>query len=169
MIGLSHTTGYAVQALCCLQNPECNPRLIRDIAECTDIPKPYLAKIVNQLSHQGLVTTKRGYRGGIYLTRSPEDISILEIVEAIEGKAWIGECLLGMESYAAHCICPTNEAWKKIRIQIEQMLRDTKLSDVIECMVQHKVQCAPNASSVSPAGGGGKTCKLPRRSAQSCG
>ncbi len=151
MMGLSQTTGYAVHALCCLEDPTCHPRLIRDIAECTAIPKPYLAKIINQLSRKGLVTTKRGYRGGIFLTRPSTEISLLDVVEAIEGKAWIGECLLGMDDYTAYCVCPTQKIWKKIRGQIQDALRNTSLASVVQCMIElkRKVGRAPQTSSGS--------------------
>lgn len=71
MLCLSQTTGYAVRALVCLDEQGGHANLIRDIAKCAGIPKPYLARIINDLAHEGLVTAKRGYRGGVALAPPP--------------------------------------------------------------------------------------------------
>ena len=134
MIGLSQTTGYAVHALCCLEDPYCHPRLIRDIAQCTKIPRPYLAKIINQLSREGLVAAKRGYRGGIYLTRPPDQISLLEIIEAIEGQDFIAECMLGLDDCSTPCLCPTHEIWQRVRGEIKEGLRQSNLADILNAV-----------------------------------
>jgi Rrf2 family protein len=63
------------------------------IAEEQKIPPSFLAKIVSQLSVAGLLQTSRGARGGVSLARSPEDISFLEVVEAIDGPILINECV----------------------------------------------------------------------------
>ena len=131
MISLSITTGYAIKALMCLESGDCVPRHISDIAQCTGVPRAYLAKILNALSQQGLVQTKRGYRGGISLARSAEEISLLQIVEAVEGDQWLGECLLGMDTCDILTICPTHEFWARIRREITEELRQTTLASVI--------------------------------------
>jgi Rrf2 family transcriptional regulator, iron-sulfur cluster assembly transcription factor len=136
MMGLSQTTGYAIYALACLEDPACRPRLIRDIAACSAIPKAYLAKVVNQLSRKGLLATKRGYRGGIFLTKPASTISLLEIVLAVEGDRWIGDCMLGLQGCEASDRCPTHAEWQHIRTEIETVLRHTMLSDVIHCLRQ---------------------------------
>lgn len=131
MLCLSNTSGYAVHALSCLRECKDQTCLVRDIASSTGIPKPYLAKIINNLNHHGLVYAKRGYRGGIALSRPPKEISLLQIVQAVEGANWIGECLLGLEDCSWRVICPTHKAWLKVRKQITEMLQSTSLADVI--------------------------------------
>lgn len=131
MLSLSATTGYAIKALMCLESGECVPRHSSDIAQCTGVPRAYLAKILNALAQQGLVTTKRGYRGGISLARSAEHISLLQIVEAVEGGQWLGECLLGMETCDILTICPTHDFWARIRREITEELRATTLASVM--------------------------------------
>ena len=63
------------------------------IAEEQNIPPSFLAKIVSQLSVAGLLQTSRGARGGVSLARSPEAISFLEVVEAIDGPILLNECV----------------------------------------------------------------------------
>jgi Rrf2 family iron-sulfur cluster assembly transcriptional regulator len=131
MISLSVTTGYAIKALTCLESGDCVPRHISDIARCTGVPRAYLAKILNALAQQGLVQTKRGYSGGISLARPAEDISLLQIVEAVEGKEWIAECLLGMDDCGRHTDCPVHDAWARIREELAAELGATSLASVM--------------------------------------
>ena len=131
MMCLSQTTGYAIHALSCIEDSSGQTRFIREIAVCSRIPRPYLAKIINQLAHQGIVSAKRGYRGGIVLGRPAREISLLQIVEAVEGERWIGDCLLGLVDCAARRACPTQRAWQRIRRDIREVLRRTTLADVI--------------------------------------
>ena len=151
MMGLSQTTGYAIYALACLEDFAGHSRLIRDIAACTTIPPAYLAKVINQLSRKGLVTTKRGYRGGIFLSKPATSISLLEIVLAVEGDRWICDCMLGLQGCDALHRCPTHSAWKQIRIQIEAALRNTTLSDVIRCLQESLPEKPGNIRSAAYA------------------
>lgn len=131
MMCLSQTTGYAIQALGCLNDPPCTSRQIADIATRSGTPKPYLAKIMSSLSQKGLVCAKRGYHGGVTLARSPQDISLLEIVEAVEGEHWLGDCLIGFEHCAKHFTCPTQVFWKRIRLEITSELRQISLAEIL--------------------------------------
>jgi Rrf2 family transcriptional regulator, iron-sulfur cluster assembly transcription factor len=131
MLCLSQTTGYAVRALICLDERGGRTNLIRDIAKCAGIPKPYLARIINDLAHEGLVAAKRGYRGGIALARPAGEISLLQVVEAIEGPDWIAPCLLGLNDCADHKLCPTHVVWQRISKQLKAVMGRTTLADVM--------------------------------------
>lgn len=132
MLSLSATTGYAIKALRCLESGTCQPHHITDIARCSRVPRPYLAKIINSLSQSGLVSTKRGYRGGIALARPAVSINLLEIVIAVEGEHWMGDCLLGLADCREPNECPTIEFWSRIRKEIERELARLTLADLIE-------------------------------------
>lgn len=58
--------------------------LVREIAELTEMPLPYLSKIFQRLGEAGIVESKRGYKGGVKLTRPPSEISLLQINAAVE-------------------------------------------------------------------------------------
>jgi Rrf2 family protein len=131
MLCLSQTTGYAVRALVCLDEQDGSACLTRDIARCAGIPKPYLARIINDLTHKELVTAKRGYRGGIALARPAADISLLQVVEAIEGPHWIAPCLLGLNDCAAHNFSPAHLVWQRISKQLKALLGRTTVADVM--------------------------------------
>jgi len=135
MLSLSKTTGYAIQALSCLDRGNCHS--IAEVAQRSGVPRSYLSKIVNSLSQHGLVLTKRGYRGGISLVRDPADISLLTIVEVVEGEAWLGECLLGMDECEVKVNCVTHTFWSRIRREITNELRTTSLASLIRFKQTH--------------------------------
>lgn len=135
MLCLSQTTGYAIKALGCLTAPGGEWRFVADVARCADVPRPYLAKIVNLLARQGLVTARRGYGGGIALARPATRITLLEVVEAIEGKEWLGPCLLAIEECAQGHDCPTHDFWERTRSEIRAKLETTTLAQVVQAGV----------------------------------
>lgn len=131
MLCLSQTTGYAIKALSLLNGPGGAPRLLRDVAADAGVPYAYLAKRMPEIVAAGLVHSKRGHNGGLMLSRPAEEITLLEINEAIEGKKWFNACLLGHATCSDERACPTHEFWKVARVDIERRLRGTTLADVI--------------------------------------
>ena len=141
MLCLSQTTGYAIKALALLDSPGGQPRLLRDLARTAGIPYPYLAKRMPDLAAAGLVLTKRGHRGGILLSRPPEQITLLQVSEAVENREWLDRCLLGLETCSDERACPMHQFWKASRAAIEANLRSTTLADVVTH--QRRLEAAP--------------------------
>lgn len=131
MLCLSQSVGYAIQALASLEANTEASRLIREIALDSGVPAPYLTKLLQKLADADLVTSKRGYKGGVTLKRTASRISLLEISEAIDGRRWLGRCLLGLEECSDVRACPTHAFWKQARTNIEQKLQKTSLADVV--------------------------------------
>lgn len=154
MLSLSQTTGYAIQALGCMNKLPSPARQIAIIAKCSGVPRPYLAKIVAALSQKGLVCTKRGCRGGLSLMRRPEDISLLEIVEAVEGEHWMGQCMLGFQDCSHHVACPTQSFWQRIRGEISDMLRHTSLASLLETKAENESHVAVRPASIKKSSHG---------------
>lgn len=91
---ITRQADYAMRAVAYLANLGPDKRAATSqIAEDQQIPPSFLAKIVSQLSVAGLLQTSRGARGGVSLARTPEEISFLEVVEAIDGPILINECV----------------------------------------------------------------------------
>ncbi len=143
-MNISKTAGYAVHAMTCIGNSRTPMPFIRDIAKKTGLQKPYLAKIINQLARDGLVVAKRGYRGGLALARPPGDITLLEIVMAVDGEGWAGPCIFGLDknSCPANCRCPAHDRWNEIREQIAAILGATTLTDVMKTIPGQKTSSA---------------------------
>lgn len=72
-------------------NPEDHPTSVRDIAERTSLPQPYLEQILLALKGAGLVRSKRGVGGGYFLARPAEEITIGMIVSAVDGPIGVGD------------------------------------------------------------------------------
>ena len=95
---LSQASAYAISALGYVSSQQGEPTLIKRAAQACDAPAAYLAKIVNLLSHEKLVRTQRGAGGGVLLARPAEDISLLEVCEALEDDILKPRCMLGNEA-----------------------------------------------------------------------
>ena len=88
----------------------------------------YLEQIMRMLSRRDIVSASRGANGGYYLTRSPKDITVGEIVRALEDDMEIIECVKG----DAKCkCCPTSGVWKKLYEGINDILDDMNLEQMI--------------------------------------
>ena len=85
-----------------------NPVSVMDIAADIGAPQPYLSKIMHRLRQAGLVVGKRGYRGGFALSRPAEDITLLQVAEAVEGDGWLPTCMLGLPECCRSGTCPTH-------------------------------------------------------------
>lgn len=146
MLSLSQTTGYAIKALACLPGCGAVPRQVADVARCTGIPRAYLAKIIHRLARRGLVATRRGQRGGIALARPATEISLLHIVEAVEGSDWLGHCLLSLDECRDEQECPTHDFWRDFCAQLRAKLAATSLASVIAALAER-----PRCDHVAPA------------------
>lgn len=132
MFSLSSTVGYAIRALACLEAGNCPTRYVRDIARCSQVPQAYLAKIFARLVRAGLLVSKRGVCGGTSLARPATEITLLQIVEAVEGPVETPSCLIGMQQCGDECACPAHEFWKPIRHIIAERFSRLTLAEIIE-------------------------------------
>jgi Rrf2 family protein len=144
MIQFSKSSGYAIHALSYLGMEGEDSCLIRDVARHTGIGSATLAKLVTHLTSHGLVVARRGCRGGIALARPPASITLLQVVEAIENKEWMGACPFGLHGCPAHGQCPAHQPWQKLRSAVHSLLASTTLADVIK-------KTAPSESRVTSA------------------
>jgi len=131
MLSMAKTTGYAIAAMSHLDPPGGRPVGLRDIARRARVPYAYLAKRMPGLVAAGLVRSVRGKRGGVLLARPPEEITLLQVSEAVEACQWLGRCLLGLVTCSDERACPVHNFWKDARQQIEFTLRYTTLADVV--------------------------------------
>ena len=132
MMSLSNTTGHAIRAMACLAGCSNPPASIKDLAACAEVPQAYLAKIVKKLNDSGLIESRRGSQGGVWLARPPRLISLWDISVALEGEHVLSPCIFGSESCSNRRACPNHEFWVKCRDSIRRELEKTKLSDVQE-------------------------------------
>jgi len=101
------------------------------IAKDQDIPSPFLAKIVMQLSSVGIVHTSRGARGGVRLAKPPSNITLLEIVEAVDGPIEINDCVLNDSCCQRTETCPVRHAWTEARTELVRHLARANFGQLI--------------------------------------
>lgn len=130
---ITRQADYALRAMVYLAQIEPNLRSATSrIAEEQHIPPSFLAKIISQLSIAGLIHTSRGARGGVSLARPPEAISVLEVVEAIDGPLMLNECSNGTNNCAFGETCPLRPLWCETQADMVDRLRKTTFASVLE-------------------------------------
>jgi Rrf2 family protein len=130
MLPLSQTTGYAVRALQCLQEPGGLPVLVEEIAEYTGIPRSYLSKLVHKLAKKGLVVARRGHHGGVVLARPSNEITLEDLSDAIDGSAWRHRCLMGLLGCTEEAPCVLHGFWQETLQLVLARLRSVTLADL---------------------------------------
>ena len=128
---LSRRTDYGVRAMMDIAAQQPTERtIVSDIARRQDIPPSFLAKIVPLLARAGLLRTSLGAAGGITLAASPEDISLLQIIEAIDGPFALNLCSLKPSDCKQYATCAACQVWGKAQAQLNHTLAQTRLSDL---------------------------------------
>ena len=123
---ITRQADYAVRAVLYLSQIGTDQRAATSqIAQEQAIPPSFLAKIVSQLSVAGLLQTSRGARGGVSLARPPEQISLLEVVEAIDGPILLNECVSAGGACQFGDSCPMKPVWCDAQAELVQRLSDT--------------------------------------------
>ncbi|HLC27008.1 MAG TPA: Rrf2 family transcriptional regulator [bacterium] len=106
--------------------------LLSEIANSQDIPQSFLAKIFQQLSRVNIIRSVRGAKGGFTLARSPETITVREILEVIEGPMRLSDCLVGPDLCARRPHCPLQLVWLEIHRQVTDILEKTTIAGLME-------------------------------------
>jgi len=106
------------------------PVAIRTIAEWHQISDAYLEQLFASLRKAGLVTSTRGASGGYVLARSPEEMSIRAILQALEGTTSITECLTE-DACGNSCCCVSRPLFTRIQRSIDEVLCTTTLADMV--------------------------------------
>ncbi|MGQ9622083.1 MAG: RrF2 family transcriptional regulator [Candidatus Caldatribacteriaceae bacterium] len=110
---------------------------LRDIAKREGISEKYLGQLIIPLRSAGLVFSKRGAEGGYQLSRPPERITVREVVEALEGKIFVVDCLRDKAVCERAATCIAREVWKKLQDGIVATLEGMTLAGVVK-MYQEK-------------------------------
>lgn len=122
---------YSVRAVLDLASSRAQMRRkAREIATSMDIPERYLGQILANLVREGVLVAVAGPGGGYELARPPEEISLLEVVEASEGPIGLDECVLkgGLCDWAS--VCPVHVAWSRAQNAFVAELRAATFADL---------------------------------------
>jgi len=127
---ISQTVECALRAVVHLASQAPAARTTDQVARATRVPRAYLSKVLQSLSRAGLVHSQRGIGGGMTLTRSPIDITILEVVNAVEPIQRIRTCPLDLAAHGAH-LCPLHRRLDNALSLFEDAFRHTTLAEVL--------------------------------------
>jgi Rrf2 family protein len=146
---LSQSAGYAILALGYIASQPGKTVLIREIADATKIPAPYLGKIINALGRKGFVITQRGIGGGVTLTPMAKSFSLYDLCVALNEPIVRQKCMLGIYECIDRASCRAHPFWKSYREQYINMLKQMTLEDIAEHEV-HRQQLLTDPFDASP-------------------
>ncbi|HIF30933.1 MAG: Rrf2 family transcriptional regulator [Pirellulaceae bacterium] len=134
---ISQTTEYALRAVVYLADQD-DPQTNAQIAEVTEVPVGYLAKVMQILSRARIVTAQRGLRGGFTLAHEPDKLTVLEIVNTVDPVRRFHECPLGLHGIN---LCPLHRSLDDAAKAVEETFGDTTIADLIRVPRHRKPLC----------------------------
>jgi Rrf2 family nitric oxide-sensitive transcriptional repressor len=134
----SQTVEYALRAMVVLASRPRSPLTTHAIALDSRVPPDYLIKVLQSLARAGLVTSQRGKNGGHLLTRPPEGINILEVVNAVDPICRIRTCPLDLHG---ENLCPLHRKMDDALASTEAAFRSTNLAELLVGSVRDRPLC----------------------------
>lgn len=130
---LSKSCEYGLRAMLYLASLEPNGYVsIGSISEELDISFPFLTKIFQKLNEADLLTSQRGPKGGVALKKPADEISLYDVVVAIDGDDLFNECVLGLPGCGDAEPCPVHDHWNEERSRIENIFKQSTLAELPE-------------------------------------
>ena len=120
---ITRQTDYAIRCVLYLSGKRDQPTVVEEIAQEMSIPKSFLSKIVQKLSRADILESFRGVKGGFKLARQPAKISLLDVIEAMQGYAAANKCAVDKAQCNLSCACVVHPVWIELRKQTEDYLR----------------------------------------------
>jgi Rrf2 family protein len=127
---ISQTIEYALRAVYSLANTPNGAQTAKQIAARMSVPPSYLAKVMQALARAGIVNSTRGLHGGFRLARRPAELSLLEVLNAVQPIQRIRTCPLDIDSHSTE-LCPLHRRLDRALAQMEEAFRTTTLADLL--------------------------------------
>jgi Rrf2 family protein len=146
-----NATEYAIRGISELAaRAEGSRILLDDLVAGTNLPRDFMAKILQQLARAGVLTSVKGRGGGFALARSAHQISLMQLVEAIEGPQRVDRCVVGLEVCSDDAPCPQHDLYKPIRQRLRDFMNTTTVADLAASL---KTKVAWQANRAPTRGG----------------
>ncbi len=146
----SRSAVYAIRAFVHLARvPEGKYAMVKNVAEQEDIPGHFLAKILQQLARKGLLRSSKGPTGGFALRVDPNQIRLLDIVEALDGLAPYHQCAAGLLECSDTMPCSMHDSWSALRSDIMDYLERNTIADLAKALEVKKKKIAMSKQSKS--------------------
>lgn len=127
---ISQTVEYALRAVAQLAQQAPEACTTEEIARVTKVPRAYLSKVLQALVRGGVVNSQRGIGGGMTLVKTPQELTILEVVNAVEPIQRIRTCPLGLASHGVH-LCPLHKRLDSAMAMVEKAFAGSTLAEVL--------------------------------------
>ncbi len=127
---ISKTVEYALRRMAFLADRHGTPQTTQQIAETTRVAGPYLSKVMQSLARAKLVHSQRGLHGGFSLARSPQEVTIWDVVDAVEPLQRIKTCPLDLAAHRTR-LCPLHKRLDEALATVEDAFRRTTLAEVL--------------------------------------
>lgn len=126
----SRTIEYAMRAMVALAAGDGRPMTTRQIAETMKVPQSYLSKVLQSQVRAGLVHSTRGLRGGFVLAKKPEDLNMMEILNAVSPYKRIETCPLDVEGHSSD-LCPLHSRLDQAMGMVQEAFEGTSLAEIL--------------------------------------
>ena len=131
----SRSAEYAIRAFVYLAAlPPGSFAMAKNIATDANIPSHFLSKILQDLARDGFLKSTKGPRGGFRLNQAPENISMLRIIEAVDGTGRFDRCIGGNPECTDRAACGMHDSWVTLRSRIIDYLGGTSVADLAEAL-----------------------------------
>jgi Rrf2 family protein len=131
---LSNSSKYTLKAVLflALHSSKNNKVMVKDIAAPINVPKAYIAKLLQELSKENMVSSTRGPKGGFYLSEANKDQSIFNILKIIDGEERLTSCMLSLEQCNEEKLCPLHNILSASRMKILNHLKEKTVRNLSE-------------------------------------
>ncbi len=136
---ITRQADYAIRSMIHLAELPSNDRVsTASISEAEGIPLPFLTKVISRLATAGLVTTSRGMGGGVSLAQAPEEVTLLQVVEAVDGPILLNQCLLRSGTCDREPVCAAHDVWADIQENLIRNLNSVTMRKLVERQIQKR-------------------------------
>lgn len=132
MFKLSRKGEYAIRLILHLAANPAKVCTTSEIAKAQDIPSAFLKKIIQDLRPSGFIISAKGQKGGILLNVPPENISVGDIIQAVEGQLFLNVCLVKKGACSRDEVCPIHEMWKKCQEAVDGIWKAHNFKEMTE-------------------------------------
>ncbi len=127
---MSDASEYALRAVVWLAQEAAEPKKVRDIAEATCAAPGYLVKVLQALARARILSAQRGTRGGFVLIRDPSQLSVLDVVNAVDPLERIQHCPLHLKTHGKQ-LCPMHQRIDAALATVEAGFRESTIADLL--------------------------------------
>ena len=136
---ISQTAEYALRAIVFLADRG-DAQTTQQISQVTRVPAGYLSKVMQSLARSGLVNSQRGLHGGFTLVKSPDKLTVWEVVDAVDPIQRIRSCPLGLKSHGVN-LCPMHRRLDDAMALVEQAFRGSTVQELLDEPTRSKPLC----------------------------